>query len=200
MRRNTAASTILFTRPLPGFSYSNLGYVLVGRLIEVLTGTSWPAAVASLLLEPLGIEPSFIQPAVPGAPPRAVATGHSVTANPERTRPVQQSLAAAEAPAGALAVSAKDLLELGMLHLPPGSPWLLPPEQAQLMREPVPEADRSGSSSGLVLGAVGLAELVAGLPAGALVGRWNPNGSCWPARPPRRWRQPARSPSCCSTW
>jgi CubicO group peptidase (beta-lactamase class C family) len=138
--------------PGAGFSYSNLGYVLVGRVIEVLTGMTWPDAVESILLEPLGIEPTFIQPAVPTAPPRALATGHSVTADPQRTRPVRQSLAPAEAPAGALAASARDLLELGRLHVPPGSPWLLPPEQAQLMRDPVPEADPFGLADGWGLG------------------------------------------------
>jgi CubicO group peptidase (beta-lactamase class C family) len=129
---------------------AGLGYVLAGRAIGALTGMSWPDAVEWLLLEPLGIEAAFIHPAVPGAAPRALATGHSVAA--DRTWPVQQSLASAEAPAGALAASASDLLELGRLHLPPGSPWLLPPELARLMREPVPEADPFGLADGWGLG------------------------------------------------
>jgi CubicO group peptidase (beta-lactamase class C family) len=138
--------------PGTGFSYSNLGYIVVGRLIEVITGMTWADAMSSLLLKPLGIGPAFVQPAVPGAPPRALASGHSVTTHPERIRPVRQSLAPAEAPAGALAASAMDLVELGRLHLVPGSPWLLPPEHARLMREPVPGTDPFGLADGWGLG------------------------------------------------
>ena len=142
----------LVLSPGTGFSYSNLGYSVVGRLIEVLTGMTWADALSSLLLKPLGIEPTFVRPAVLGAAPRPAASGHSVTANPERIRPVRQSLTPAEAPAGALAVSAMDLVELGRLHLSPGSPWLLPPEHARLMREPVPGADPLGLADGWGLG------------------------------------------------
>jgi CubicO group peptidase (beta-lactamase class C family) len=149
---DNCAERNLVLSPGTGFSYSNLGYVLVGRMIEVLTGMAWPDAMGSLLLKPLGIEPTFIQSAVLGAPPRAVATGHSVTTNPGRTRPVRQSLGPVEAPAGALAARAMDLVELGRLHLSPGSPWLLPVEHARLMREAVPEADPFGLADGWGLG------------------------------------------------
>lgn len=158
----------LVLSPGTGFSYSNLGYVVVGRLTEVLTGMTWADALSSLLLKPLGIEPTFVQSAVFGAPPRAVATGHSVTASLGRTVPVWQSMGPAEASAGALAASAMDLVELGRLHLAPGSPWLLPPEHARLMREPVPGADPYGLADGWGLGL--------GLFGGALSGR---DGTTW---------------------
>jgi CubicO group peptidase (beta-lactamase class C family) len=158
----------LVLSPGTGFSYSNLGYVVVGRLIEVLTGMTWADALSSLLLKPLGIEPTFLQSAVFGAPPRAVATGHSVTASLGRTVPVRQSMGPAEASAGALAASAMDLVELGRLQLPPGSPWLLPPDHARLMREPVPGADPFGLADGWGLGLA--------LFRGALSGR---DGTTW---------------------
>jgi CubicO group peptidase (beta-lactamase class C family) len=139
--------------PGVGFSYSNLGYVLVGWMIEAITGMTWQDAMETVLLKPLGIESAFIHAAVPEALSRAVAVGHTVATNPERTRPVRQSLEPVEAPAGALAVSARDLLELGGLHLPPGSPWLLPPDHARLMRGPVAEAaDPAGLADGWGLG------------------------------------------------
>lgn len=40
------------------FQYSNLGYMTVGHLVEVLTRTSWEDLTASRLLKPLGMERS----------------------------------------------------------------------------------------------------------------------------------------------
>jgi CubicO group peptidase (beta-lactamase class C family) len=136
--------------PGTGFSYSNMGYVLTGRLIEVITGMSWSEAMTSIVLRPLGITPAFICPAEPYA--RPMATGHSVNLALGRTQPVRQSLAPAEAPAGALAVSAVDLVALGRIHVPPGVPAVLPPSHAALMRRPVPGADPFGLADGWGLG------------------------------------------------
>jgi CubicO group peptidase (beta-lactamase class C family) len=139
--------------PGAGFSYSNMGYVLAGQLIETVTGMSWWEAVESIVLRPLGIEPAFI--AAPGRTPtaRAVATGHSVNQTiGGRTRPVRQSLAPAEAPAGALAVSARDLVALGLMHIGAGVPGLLPSVYAEQMRQAVPAADPFGLADGWGLG------------------------------------------------
>lgn len=136
--------------PGSGFSYSNMGYVLTGRLIEAITGMSWSEAMASILLRPLGIEPAFICPTVFGPSVRTISTGHS--ANAARIQPVRQSLAPAEAPAGALAASAADLVALGRLHVPPGVPGLLPPAYAEQMRWPVPAADPFGLADAWGLG------------------------------------------------
>jgi CubicO group peptidase (beta-lactamase class C family) len=142
-RRNLVLS------PGGGFSYSNMGYILAGRVIEAITDMSWSEAMASILLRPLGIEPAFISPSHGTRP---IATGHSVNLLRGRTQPVRQSLAPAEAPAGALAVSALDLLALGRIHLPPGMPELLPPSQAALMRQADPAADPFGLADGWGLG------------------------------------------------
>ena len=138
--------------PGVGFSYSNLGYVLAGRLIEEITGMSWAEAMESILLRPLGITSAFICPTAVRSAADPVATGHSVNLTFGRTQPVRQDLAPAEAPAGALAVSAMDLVALGRLHLPPGVPGVLPTEHAELMRRPVPAADPFGLADGWGLG------------------------------------------------
>ncbi|HEX6402272.1 MAG TPA: serine hydrolase domain-containing protein [Pseudonocardiaceae bacterium] len=131
--------------PGTGFSYSNIGYVLVGHLIETVTGMSWWEAMESCLLRPLGIEPTFI-----GAPEhRPLATGHSVNIAAGRTRPVEQSIVPAEAPAGALAMSALDLVALGLTQLDSA---LLPATYAQQMREAVPLAEPWGMADGWGLG------------------------------------------------
>lgn len=136
--------------PGTDFSYSNAGYVAAGRLIEAVTGMSWPEAVASVLLVPLGTVPSFIGGA--GAPHRPIASGHSANKATGRTRPVRQNLAPAEAAAGGLRASALDLLALGRAHLGDGPPGSLPRELARQMRRPVPGADPGVLADGWGLG------------------------------------------------
>ncbi len=163
---------MLIQPPGAGFSYSNLGYVLAGHLIEVVTGMGWSEAMESILLRPLGIDPVFVNAAGPsrsggpagaggstaggggsgGPAARPVATGHSVQVTGGRTRPVQQCLSLAEAPAGGLAVSAADLVALGLLHVPPGMPGLLPATAADRMRRAVPVAERFDIADGWALG------------------------------------------------
>jgi CubicO group peptidase (beta-lactamase class C family) len=142
----------LVLRPGTGFSYSNPGYVLVGLLIETITGMTWAAAVESILLRPLDIKPAFVN--LPGTAPSAhpVATGHSVSVTRGRTRPVRQSEASAIAPAGALAVSATDLVKLAMIHVGTGVPALLPTAYAARMRQPVPWAEPFGLADGWGMG------------------------------------------------
>lgn len=132
--------------PGTAFSYSNMGYILVGHLIETVTGMSWREAMESILLVPLGIEPMFID-----APERRpLATGHSVNLADGRTRPIEQSMAPAEASTGGLAMSAVDLMKLGVTHF---DSVLLPAAYAQQMRQAVPIAEPSwGWADGWGLG------------------------------------------------
>jgi CubicO group peptidase (beta-lactamase class C family) len=129
-----------------------MGYVLVGHLIEVITGMSWWDAMESILLRPLGIEPTFIGVPALRSLGRPLATGHSVNIAVGRTRPVEQSLALPEAPTGGLAVSAVDIMTLGMTQLDDGMPALLPEAYAAEMRQTVPNAEPLGSADGWGLG------------------------------------------------
>ncbi len=136
--------------PGTDFSYSNAGYVAAGRLIETVTGMSWREAMRSVLLDPLGTVPSFIGTAA--APHRPTARGHSANKATGRTRPVRQNLAPAEAAAGALRVSALDLVALGRAHLGDGPAGLPPRELAEEMRRPVPGGDPGVLADGWGLG------------------------------------------------
>jgi CubicO group peptidase (beta-lactamase class C family) len=138
----------LLQPPGTGFSYSNPGYIVAGRLIETVTGMSWSEAVESILLRPLGIEAAFVNPPGTIPPGRQVATGHSVNTVVDRIRPVRQELAPAFAPVGALAVSAVDLVKLGLIHVGPGRPDVLPAAYARQMRQAVPCADPFGLADG----------------------------------------------------
>jgi CubicO group peptidase (beta-lactamase class C family) len=138
--------------PGTGFSYSNIGYALVGHLIETITGMSWWDAMESILLWPLGIESTFICGPERRTLGRPLAIGHSVNTAVGRIRPVKQSLALAEAPAGGLAVSAVDLVALGMTQLDGRAPALLPTVYAEEMRRGVPSAEPFGLADGWGLG------------------------------------------------
>jgi CubicO group peptidase (beta-lactamase class C family) len=140
----------LLQPPGTGFSYSNMGYVLAGLLIEACTGMTWAEAMESILLRPLGIEPAFIGARTLSG--RRIASGHSVNTVVGRVRPVRQALAPAEAPAAGLAVSALDLISLGRLHFLPGRPEVLAVDCAELMRQPVSGAEPFGLADGWGLG------------------------------------------------
>jgi CubicO group peptidase (beta-lactamase class C family) len=135
-----------------GFSYSNVGYVLLGEVISTVTGMSWGDAVTAVLLRPLGVATDLI--GVPGAAAsgRRIAAGHSRHPRTGRIRPVRQCLIPAEAAAGALALSAADLVAFGRLHVDGGNPAVLPAEQAALMRDVVPGAVPFGLARGWGLG------------------------------------------------
>ncbi|KDN24270.1 beta-lactamase [Amycolatopsis rifamycinica] len=124
--------------PGTSFSYSNVGYALVGLLIEAVTGMTWREAVEAILLRPLEIEPVYVGDA-------AAVTGHSHSG-----RPVEQVLPPMLEPAGALALSAADLVELGRVHL--GKPGLLDVVTAADMHRRVPLAEPYGLADGWGLG------------------------------------------------
>ncbi|MFI0976469.1 serine hydrolase domain-containing protein [Streptomyces sp. NPDC021093] len=141
----TAAQPLLF-EPGSAFSYSNAGFVLVGRLIEQVTGTDWADAVSSFLLRPLGIEPSF----VPGP---GITGGHA----PTRTGPlpVESALPAGLAPAAALAGTVEDLVLFARLHLDRRDGLhdaLLDAQSVALMRTAAPGATPFGLAAGWGLG------------------------------------------------
>jgi CubicO group peptidase (beta-lactamase class C family) len=142
----------LVLAPGTAFSYSNVGYVVTGHLIETITGMSWWEAVELILLKPLGIITSFITAPPTFVPERPMAVGHSVNLASGRTVSVRQNDTLVEAPTGSLAVSAEDLVSLGRMHVGPGLPDVLPADCAERMRLAVPNADPFGLADGWGLG------------------------------------------------
>ncbi|MEU1722565.1 serine hydrolase domain-containing protein [Nonomuraea sp. NPDC005692] len=117
---------------VPAFSYSNAGYVLAGHLIESVTGMTWWEAVEDLLLAPLEITPAYV-----AGPPtaRRAATGHSVHPSRDVVVAVAEEESPVEAPDGALALSAADLVAFARLHLgDPSLPALLGADTLLRMR------------------------------------------------------------------
>ncbi|TWP53630.1 beta-lactamase family protein [Lentzea tibetensis] len=136
--------------PGSGFTYSNVGYVFIGRIVEEITGMSWRDAIEALLLKPLGIVPSFIVPPDPRNPLDSFVSGHAVNETTGRALAVAQTMRAVEAPCGALALSAKDLVTFGRAHLTGSAP--LDPRAFQDMRRPVSGSEPFGLADGWGLG------------------------------------------------
>jgi CubicO group peptidase (beta-lactamase class C family) len=108
--------------PGSAVSYCNSGFIVLGRMIEVLTGTPFNTALRTRVLAPVGAQESATVPeeAILGR----VAVGHLPTPPSTRARMVtpQWALPDSMTPAGALlSMSAGDLLRWGRLHLDRGS-------------------------------------------------------------------------------
>lgn len=146
----------LFT-PGTVFSYSNSGYVLLGRLVEVLTDRPYHTALRELLLEPAGLTATATLPeevilgrAAVGHTPNPDADGDSVVATP-------WSLSFAMAPAGSMTcATARDLLSFAHIHTHRGASvhgsQILSPGSVEEMRRPqvdIPDTHGLGTSYGL---------------------------------------------------
>ena len=95
------------------WSYTNLGWCLLGRVIETVTGASWEDAMRRYLFDRTGMrETSF------ATEPRAKrgVSGHQITGG--RAVPVEPLVARAYGPAGtSVASTVTDLMRFAALHL-----------------------------------------------------------------------------------
>ena len=96
------------------WSYNNSGFYVAGRVVEVVSGKAFEAAVRELVLSPLGMNRSFFFPGEVMA--YRFAMGHLVRdGEPSVSRP--WALSRNFAPAGGLASSAKDQVCYARFHL-----------------------------------------------------------------------------------
>jgi CubicO group peptidase (beta-lactamase class C family) len=100
--------------PGTAFSYSNAGLRLAGRVLEVVTGTSYEQAVHDLVLAPLGMTQSHYLPWDVWSRPHAV--GHVVEeGGPEVAH--TWGMGRSAAPEGGLVSSLRDQLTYARFHL-----------------------------------------------------------------------------------
>ncbi|WP_246075391.1 serine hydrolase domain-containing protein [Nonomuraea terrae] len=100
--------------PGSALSYGSSGYVVLGRLVEVLTGLTWDRALRERLLDPLGLEHTMTLPEQ--APRFRVAMGH-IGADPA---PVWDAMPRSAGPYGRIIVSAGDVARFARMHLDGG--------------------------------------------------------------------------------
>ena len=136
-------------------SYSNSGFVLLGRLIEVLRGKSWDEVLRERLFVPLGLTQAGTLPEE--ALLWGAAAGHVLPHGSTRPEVVPQwGIYRAIGPAGLIHATASESLAFAQLHLDggvaPDGTRVLSAQSCAAMREPqvaVPDPYTLGSHWGL---------------------------------------------------
>src|SRR5262249_28341678 len=106
------------TPPGEVWSYSNNGFALAGRVIEVITGKVYEAAMQDLVLHPLGMHRSFFFPE--DVMTYDFSQGHTTQhGEAEVRRP--WALARVGHPSGALTSSTRDMLRYARFQMGDGS-------------------------------------------------------------------------------
>lgn len=123
--------------PGSGWHYSNTGYFLLKRVIEALSATSFSAAMAQLIIRPLGLENTFVAEDIPSG---RLTPGYSRDLNAEKR---MENVAGKYHPgwcyAGLMASCVTDVVEF-YKQLLLGD--LLPDPLLAQLREPVPTGSR----------------------------------------------------------
>jgi CubicO group peptidase (beta-lactamase class C family) len=132
------------------YSYCNSGFVLLGRIIEVLDGQSWDASLHDRLTDPLALTQTVTLPEQ--AILHRAAVGHDGGGVPVRVWSLPRSVG----PAGLITCSASDLLAFARLHLEggivPDGKRLLGEDSVSAMQQPraaIPEFAAPGAAIGL---------------------------------------------------
>ena len=123
------------------FSYNNVGFTTLGRLIEVTTGTTYNAAMGNLLFGPLGLGRTFLERSAVLEHP--YADGHvTMPINGSVVTTVQLPLWLVRSadPAGGIWSTTRDVLRYARFHMASGtvaSPAnIVSPESLTQMKEP----------------------------------------------------------------
>jgi CubicO group peptidase (beta-lactamase class C family) len=101
------------------WSYCNAGFVVLGRILEVLLGTTWDAALRARLLEPLGVEHTITLPEE--ALLHNTAAGHNVLPTLDTSLVDRWGMPRSAGPAGSVPCSTVgDLLTFAKMHIDGG--------------------------------------------------------------------------------
>jgi CubicO group peptidase (beta-lactamase class C family) len=131
------------------YSYCNSGYVLAGRLIEVIDGRPWDESLRDRLIGPLGLAQTVTLPEEAILHRAAVGHDHG---EPVRTWGLPRSVG----PAGLVTTSAHDLLTFARLHLDggvtPEGKRLLARDSASAMPQPLARIPSFAENAAVGLG------------------------------------------------
>jgi CubicO group peptidase (beta-lactamase class C family) len=135
-------------------SYCNSGYVILGRLIEVLRGKTWDSVLRERLFAPLGLSMAGTLPEE--ALLHRAATGHITPPGGELQVAPVWGIFRAGGPAGIIHATPREVLAFAQLHMRDGvtadGTRILSEQSAAAMREPqieVPDVYTLGSHVGL---------------------------------------------------
>ncbi|MGW6449671.1 serine hydrolase domain-containing protein [Lentzea sp. NPDC055074] len=158
------------------YTYCNSGFVVLGRIVEVLRGKPFNAVLRERLIDPLGLRTAATSHAEYAT--RTCATGHLG----KDLKPAEKLMTEADAPAGAvLAMSARDLAEFARMHLAT--------TDFDVMRDPLVEVPNFGSAVSQGVGWVVHRYPNGFTGLGTRAGRWASSPTCGWSR-----KQDSRSP------
>lgn len=121
------------------FHYSNLGFAVLGRLVEVVNNQTWDAVLADILWRPLGMKDTGRRP----GPDHAV--GVAVHPDEDLLYPEPVARYQAMGPAGELWSTPRDLVRFGKFLNGDGEGLnVLHPDTLRFMRTPFAFEDRAG--------------------------------------------------------
>lgn len=113
------------------FSYNNASFCVAGRIIEVLTGSTYEEALRELIFEPLGMERSFLIP--DQVMLHRFAVGHRVGGTDGDGQVLSPwAIPRGMNAAGGICCHIHDLLRYGAYQLGDGSPLLRPESLAEM--------------------------------------------------------------------
>ncbi|WP_339929320.1 serine hydrolase [uncultured Brevundimonas sp.] len=136
-----SAAPLLF-EPGARYSYSNSGYILLGRIIEVVTGQPYSAALDGLVLAPAGVSDAFcLCRDLPGYPDATAFERHGDTVTPAPVIDPSQMFSA-----GGIRATPDGLLKWSEALM---SGRILRPETLQQMWTPVVPTRKPGESFAL---------------------------------------------------
>jgi CubicO group peptidase (beta-lactamase class C family) len=142
------------------WSYNNAGFYLAGRVVEVLTGKPYEAALDELVLEPLGLEQTFFF--ADDVMTRRFAVGHHRSEDGPPTVARPWGIGRAHHAAGGLASTVGDLLRYARFHMGDGD--------GVLQRSTLDEMQRTQFESGSIFELVGITWSISESTGARLVG------------------------------
>jgi CubicO group peptidase (beta-lactamase class C family) len=145
----------LIAEPGGLWSYCNSGYIVLGRVIEVLTGMTYEQAITTRILEPLGAQDTLFFPG--DMVTHSLAVGHVRQGDdPATVAPKWEMSRAAGAAGATINTTIDDLLAFAQMHLRGGvaadGTRLLSEASALAMQQPLvacPEPELLGDHWGL---------------------------------------------------
>ena len=120
-------------------SYSNAGYVVLGRLVEHVEGKTWDACLRRRVVEPMGLDATVTLPEAVLLRPYVL--GHTTDAKARSLKPMRVwGGNRASGPCGIISAAAADVMAFARMHLAdgvaPNGTRLLSAAACRAMREP----------------------------------------------------------------
>ena len=133
--------------------YNNSAFSLAGRVIEVVTGRVFEAALQELVLDPLGLKETLFDPRL--IMPRRFAAGHTKLG--DRNEVVTPwNLARSSNPSGGLCSTVMDQLRWARFHMGDGRT----PAGEQLLRQETMWAMQTPTASAVGIGSIGISWMI----------------------------------------